>query len=79
MRANDGEAERACFFVFFAVTCAYCLGGVIAAIAGDPGALLLLTFPVFMRLLVVPMIRRRDRDYAHAYLTKHVSGVGLER
>jgi hypothetical protein len=73
------KTGRAYFFVFFAVTYAFGLGGVIAAIAGDPGALLLLMFPVFVRVLVVPMVRGRVRDYAHAYLAKHVSGIGRER
>ena len=61
--------EQVYTFIFVAIMYAVGLGGVIAAVAVNPGYLVLLTFPVFMRFVNLPLVRSRDRDAAKAFFT----------
>jgi hypothetical protein len=62
--------QRAYAFSFVAVTYAYGVGGVAAAAAGHPGALLLLVIPTFTRFVILPLARRRDGDVAKAFFLR---------
>jgi hypothetical protein len=52
------------------VAYAYGIGGLVAAAAGEPAALLLLVIPAFMRFVILPLIRGRDRDVAEAFFRR---------
>jgi hypothetical protein len=71
---------KAYVLVFTVVMYGAGLGGLIGAlVTGRPGSLPLLLFPVFLRLVVLPMTRLRDRDAIRSLIAYQLLAMAWPR